>query len=88
MLRNKSPGANAGGHKALGRETVICDRDRCASHTQTPGEFASGRQAFAKPNAAFEDGPAELPVNLSAEIFAADKIDVNFHGSQYIQPHF
>jgi len=88
MLRNESSGADAGCHKTLPRETVICDRNRSAGYAEAPRQFPSGREKLAGPKPAIEDRPAELPIDLRTQILAAGEIDVHVHRPQYMRARF
>src|SRR5437867_4315863 len=67
--------------KALAGEPVVGDAHRRAGHAEAARELARRRQAIAGAEPASDNGTAELPIDLAAEIVAADKADMEFHAA-------
>jgi hypothetical protein len=78
-LADEGPGACPRRDEPLAGEPVVGDRHGGARDTQAPGQLPGRRQAGARRQAAVEDGPAQLPVDLAGQVLAADQADVDLH---------
>src|ERR1043165_6195840 len=79
MITHKRARANARCEKALACKPVVSDRDCRARDLQRAREIAARRQTVAGTQTPVSNRATYLPIDLSAQILAADEVDVKFH---------
>jgi hypothetical protein len=82
VVGDEGAGADPAGDEPLAEEPVVGDHDGGARDAQLRGQLAGGWQATAGGQAAVQDGPAQLPVDLAGQVLAADQADMELHGGQ------
>ena len=79
MLADDRASAHARRYESFPSEPVIYAGDCRARDRQLPCEFPAGRQWIAGPQLTLQDRPPQLPVDLAAEVLAANQADVKLH---------
>ena len=80
---DEGPGTDPGGDEPLAAEPVVGDRHGGARDAEAPGQLPGRRQATARRQAAVQDGPAQLPVDLAGQVLAADQADMDLGGAAH-----
>jgi hypothetical protein len=82
VVTDEGAGADPAGDEPFAHEPVVGDGDGGARDAQLGGQLPGGGQAAAGRQAGVKDRPAQLPVDLTGQVLAADQADMEVHGAQ------
>src|SRR5262249_48220473 len=79
MAVDECPGARARRHVALAQQAVVGDAHCRPRHAGPLRQLAARRQSVAFAQAAIEDQPPQLTVDLACQVVAPDEADMEVH---------